>query len=295
MHQTIAKRTAALIQTALVFAVVTLPAVRAANFPAFEITRSGEVIGYLVGTMHSEDPRILALLDDLEPLVADVDTVAIELVPDGVTLVAVGAATLLPEGQALSERLGPQRFSALRQVADQRGLPIAVLDRLKPWAAAIMLAVPPMDGGEVLDTALYLSARAAGRRVVGLETAAEQIQVFDRMPLDLQVALLDTLIKNVDLLPLQMEALTTAFLTGDLVDIDRVARAQYAGVSPALQTWFEQELLQRRNVRMVERALRLLERETVMIAVGAMHLGGETGLVAGLRQRGYAVNGLRDR
>jgi uncharacterized protein YbaP (TraB family) len=294
MRQAIAKRTAALLRIVLLIGLCGLPNARAAAFPAFEITRSGEVVGYLVGTMHSEDPRVLAVLDDLAPLVADVDVVAIELVPDGATLLAVGAATLLPAGEVLSEWLGPQRFSALREVADQRGLPLALLERLKPWAAAVMLAVPPMEGGEVLDTALFLSAQAAARQVVGLETAAEQVQVFDAMPVELQIALLDAVIKNAELLPMQIAELTVAFLSGDLAKIDRVARSQYAGMSSALQAWFERELLQRRNERMLTRALPLFAQQRVLIAVGAMHLGGDVGLVAGLRQRGFAVTELRD-
>lgn len=294
MRQVIAKPTAALLQIVLLLGLLGPTNARATVFPAFEITRAGEVVGYLVGTMHSEDSRILAVLDELAPLVADVDVVAIELVPDGATLLAVGAATLLPPGQLLSERLGPERFSALREVADRRGLPPALLERLKPWAAAVTLAVPPMEGGEVLDTALYLSAQAAARQIVGLETAVEQIQVFDAMPMELQIALLDVVIKNAELLPMQIEELTVAFLSGDLAEIDRVARGQYAGMSPALQAWFERELLQRRNERMLKRALPLFEQQRVLIAVGAMHLGGDLGLVAKLRQRGFAVTELGD-
>lgn len=294
MRQLIAKPTAALLQIVLLLGLFGPTNARATVFPAFEITRAGEVVGYLVGTMHSEDSRILAVLDELAPLVADVDVVAIELVPDGATLLAVGAATLLPPGQLLRERLGPERFSALREVADRRGLPPALLERLKPWAAAVTLAVPPMEGGEVLDTALYLSAQAAARQIVGLETAAEQIQVFDAMPMELQIALLDVVIKNAELLPMQIEELTVAFLSGDLAEIDRVARGQYAGMSPALQAWFDRELLQRRNERMLQRALPLFEQQRVLIAVGAMHLGGDLGLVAKLRQRGFAVTELGD-
>lgn len=265
---------------------------REATLPAFQISRDGVPAGYLVGTMHSEDPRVMALMRDLELLVEQVDVVAIELVPDGITLLAVGAATLLPADQRLSERIGAQRFAALREAAAAHGLPESVLERLKPWAAAVILGVPAMETGQVLDTALYLAAQARTRQVVGLETAAEQIAVFDRMPGPLQTQLLDAMIKTAPQMPMHLEALTAAYLSGDLDRIDAVARAQHAGVPPAVRTWFESELLQRRNARMLERALRLLAKERVLIAVGAMHLGGDHGLIDGLRRRGFAITPL---
>ena len=48
-------------------------------------------------------------------------------------------------------------------------------------------------------------------------------------------------------------------------------------------------LLNQRNRRMLERVRERLAGESMLIAVGALHLGGEQGLVAGLRAQGYEV------
>ena len=52
---------------------------------------------------------------------------------------------------------------------------------------------------------------------------------------------------------------------------------------------FWERLVARRNRRMVERMLPGLRQGGVFVAVGALHLPGEEGLVALLRQEGFTV------
>ena len=207
----------------------------------YQVSHDGGPPSYLAGTMHSEDPRVTGLLGDLAPLVEQADIVALEMVPDAVTMLAVGAATLLPRDQSLRRLIGDDRFDALMAAATQRGLPLEVVDRLKPWAPAV------------------------------------------------QLVLLDEMVKNVRELPRQMEGLTAAYLSGDLDRIDGVAREQYGDMPPAVRRWFDEYLLDRRNARMLTRLSALLGERTVFVAVGALHLGGESGLIAGLRRLGYRV------
>ena len=127
------------------------------------------------------------------------------------------------------------------------------------------------------------------RRVVGLETPAEQLAAFDAMTLEVQLALLEEMVKNADQVPKQLEELTTVYLEGDLERIDRVARAQYQGLPESVARWFDEQLLDRRNVRMLDRLVVLLDEASVLVAVGAMHLAGKDGLVNGLRRLGYRV------
>ena len=260
----------------------------------YSIQLGNEMPSYLVGTMHSEDPRVTGLMGQISPLIDQVEVVAIELVPDAVTMVAIGAATLLPQDQRLSELIGGPRFEAMREAARFAQIPIDMLERLKPWAAAVMLGMPAVESGRMLDNEIYLDALASNRQVEGLESAAEQLAVFDGMPLKLQVHLLEDMIKNIDRLPKQLEDLTVAYISGDLARLDAAAKMQYQALSPELVRWFEEELLDRRNVNMVDRAERLIRQRPTLVAVGAMHLVRDSGLVAGLRARGFKVERLRD-
>ena len=280
----------------LIFCLMSMSAFAANTGQAliYRIQLGNAAPSYLVGTMHSEDPRVTGLMTHISPLIDRVELVAIELVPDAVTMVAIGAATLLPQYQSLSELIGGPRFEAMREAAHFAQIPIEVLERLKPWAAAVMLGMPAVESGRVLDNEIYLDALASNREVEGLESAAEQLAVFDGMPLKLQVRLLEDMIKNIDRLPKQLEDLTVAYISGDLTRLDAAAKMQYEELSPELIRWFEEELLDRRNVNMVDRAERLMRQRPTLVAVGAMHLVRDSGLVAGLRKRGFKVERLRD-
>jgi len=255
----------------------------------YSVQRDDGPPSFLVGTMHSEDQRVIGLLAQFSPLIEQVDVVVVELVPDAVTMLAVSAAALLPLDQSLSGMVGSDRFEALVRVAAPLGLPAEMLDRMKPWAAAVTLGMPNPKTGRFLDMEIYLRALERKKTVLGLETAAEQLAVFDRLSADAQLLLLDAMVKNADELPKQLEELTAVYLQGDLALIQQVARSQYKDMPEQITRWFDEQLLDRRNAHMLARVEELLENDRLLVAVGAMHLAGETGLVAGLERLGYRV------
>jgi uncharacterized protein YbaP (TraB family) len=76
---------------------------------------------FVIGTMHTEDPRVSGLLEQFDPLIEQTEVVAIEMVPDAVTLMAVAASTLLPGEQSLRLLIGNRRFESLAAAAEPRG------------------------------------------------------------------------------------------------------------------------------------------------------------------------------
>jgi len=256
----------------------------------YQISRDSVPSGFLVGTMHSGDARVMAMLDRLAPLIEQVDVVAIEVLPDALTMLAFEAATKLPAGESLRDLVGAERFESLCPAATQRGISTTRFDRLKPWAAAVTLGMPVAEeGGKFLDLEIYLTALNRQRRAVGLETVAEQLAVFEGMPQRLQLAFLDAVIEDLDQLPELLEQLTQSYLEGDLDQLDRLSRAQHEAMPAELVHWFEDRLIAWRNARMLRRLAALLEGNSVFAAVGALHLSGETGLLAGLTRLGFEV------
>ena len=62
-----------------------------------------------------------------------------------------------------------------------------------------------------------------------------------------------------------------------------------AALPASTRAWFQEEGIDARNRRMVDNALPLLEQGCLFIAVGALHLPGETGLLTLLREAGYRL------
>ena len=159
---------------------------------------------------------------------------------------------------------------------------------MKPWAVLMALSAPRAGRGLFLDVALQYDATQRGKPTHGLETMQEQIAVFNGMSLDDQVVLLRDAVQNHALTQDAMEELTRAYLKRDLsalLAISEKHRPADARVHAAMM----ERLLVRRNANMAERMRVRLKEGNAFIAVGALHLPGDTGLLRLLSAAGYRV------
>jgi uncharacterized protein len=111
------------------------------------------------------------------------------------------------------------------------------------------------------------------------------------VPEDQQVAMLKVGLKYIDRSDDIMETLVQMYVkrqVGAAMPF-QLALAAENGVPASAFDGFQKTLLVDRNVKMRDAATPMLEKGNVFIAVGALHLPGETGLVSLLRERGYTV------
>jgi uncharacterized protein YbaP (TraB family) len=252
----------------------------------------GGAPSYVFGTIHSEDPRVLDLPPPVIAALAAADTLVLEVVPDAAALAAAAAAMRLAEGTRLSDLVAPELYQRCVQVAASRGLPESVLLGLKPWAVMTLISMPRAQTGEFLDRHLYRLAHDRDQPTLGLETTAEQLAVFEQFSLIEQRALLRAALAEHAQTRQRLAELLDAYLRGDLRALLALSDVQVPGLDPALRERFREVLVDARNRRMLERIEALPEAERYFIAVGALHLPGETGLLSRLAQRGYRVRRL---
>jgi uncharacterized protein YbaP (TraB family) len=252
-------------------------------------TREGAV-SHLFGTIHSEDPRVLALPEPVSRRFDSARTLVLEMDLGAEDAVAMGQAMMLPAGEALRELLGPELYRQGVAAMAARGFPEAVVNRLQPWALILTLSMPQPETGLFLDYLLYLKAAELGKAVVGLERMDEQLAVFNSLSVNEQVSLLRDTLRDHDDFPRLFEQLLTTYLERDLQKLLALSEQQnLRGSDSALQQRFMSSLVDERNRRMASRLLPLLEKGGVFAAVGALHLPGETGLVAQLRRQGLEL------
>nr|WP_152543607.1 TraB/GumN family protein [Methylibium sp. T29] len=187
---------------------------------------------------------------------------------------------------------GPERFERVASRLSARyGLPAAATERLTPWAAYLTLSQPPRPQGEIVDAALQRIARQRGLPVVPLETAREQIASIAAVQTGHMLALLEAQARRHDETIAAIDTLLARYLEEDLdgmLQNEELALRDEPALRPAYSDLFEQ-ILVRRSARMVERMRPRLERGGAFVAIGALHLHGEQGVLALLERAGWQV------
>ncbi|UCH74912.1 MAG: TraB/GumN family protein [Rhodospirillales bacterium] len=250
---------------------------------------------HLFGTMHSTDPAIATPGTALRRVLDGADSLTIEVVLDDTANATMARAMLLPEGNLLGEIAGPELWHRVAETGARYGAPAEFLQRFQPWAVQMIFSLPPAElrrqseGGAHLDKVLQTRAVERGIPVHGLETVDEQIAALAGRPMDEQLALLDaaiTLNPDIDAI---FEDLKRLYLAGDLAGMRRMAREMTGGAPPELIDIYFDRLVRERNRRMADRMAERLAEGNALIAVGALHLYGDDGVLGLLAARGYTV------
>ena len=272
----------------------------------YRIDRPGEPASFLYGTMHLSDPRLdlvpaaRTAFGAAEALVIET-TDALDPATTGAMMLARPDLLYLPPGRKLRDILtGPQATAVTAQL-EKLGVPAASVETLQPWFVAVSLMLPACEtarlaqGEKPLDLGLAAEAKAAEKKVLGLESGGEQLEALASMTMDLQVASLVSTLALGDRLPDLFETMTQLYLEGRIALISPLVEVLMPPGSAALAREagaFEQRLITDRNHRMAERLAPLLRPGGVFVAVGALHLPGDEGLVALLRAQGYRLTRL---
>jgi len=253
------------------------------------ISKPGIHTSYLLGTIHSDDPRVTRLPPAVAQAFAKSRSFTGELDMNVDSLEQTQQAMLLPDDEVLESIIGDARYAQCVKLMADYGLPAEVVNRMKPWAIALQLNMPKPMTERFLDLALYQQAVARGMPVYALETIAEQVAVFDKLPVEQQIELLDEAIANHRETPALIDTLIDLYLARDLAGLQAINDDQMQKGDTRLAAKVDQRLIIMRNHRMVERMQARLDEGRAFIAVGALHLPGKEGILNLLVQQGYLV------
>jgi len=258
----------------------------------WSMQKDGQPAGFVLGTIHSEDPRVLDFSEGLFDKLKANDVFAMELVLDVHTLQRLTEYMHYPPGQSLESVIGVERFEALEKVLTTYQVPKDFVSRMKPWAAMMTLSTPPPQTGFFMDLSLSLRAAGGGLEVVGLETLEQQLSFLENMPMEMQLSLLDQAIAEADRVAEVHDQMVDAYLENDLVSLQALSDEQIQAVESSAGDYFIESGIHDRNHRMVDSLLVQLENNRVFVAVGALHLPGKEGLLNILRQHGFVLTPL---
>ncbi|MES0863016.1 TraB/GumN family protein [Ruegeria sp. SCPT10] len=280
-----------------------------ANIPYAEgnhwIARKGDTTLHLIGTLHTNDPRMDAVVERLAPALSQADAFYFEVTQAEMKTFEQGLAqdlspVMITSGPTLIDLMSAEDWAKLSNTLAERGIPSWMAAKMRPWFLSMMLGIPPClmqspDAKYGMDARLTDLAETHDIPQHSLERVEDLMTMFDDLPMQEQV---ESLVRMTGALQSDANHLATmanAYLEEKHAQILQLARLQGLEASGLSETeyaveWdrFEHKMLIERNANWMEHILSI-QNQTAVIAVGAGHLGDDFGLLALLEQAGYTL------
>jgi len=140
------------------------------------LARKGNRKVHIIGTMHVNDPRMLAPLQRLRPIIESADLLLLEstAAEEAQLQRAVKEKPellLMEGGGSLTDVLAADQLEVLAQASDKLGLPLNMTANLKPWYLSLLMSVP--------SCALLQSAKGK----LGFGKMIAEVAHADRVPM----------------------------------------------------------------------------------------------------------------
>lgn len=269
--------------------------------------RRGDTVLTVFGTYHFRHRDTGAQLDRLAPLIADAEAVYLEISNDDQARLERDVARdpsimFITEGETLPDLLGEEDWDALSDAMKARGIPSFVAAKFKPVWAAMMLGIGPCEArngvmeGRGIDSLIGAHAAEAGTPVHSLEDYRALLTKLDSDPIAKQLDMIRLFFD----LPIDADdmahTLRQRYLdqqTGLILAWSRQIMIAHGGAeAQADYDRFEEDMLIERNRAWLRVLVDEAAGQTALVAVGAGHLPGETGLLHLLESDGFEITRL---
>jgi uncharacterized protein YbaP (TraB family) len=259
------------------------------------VVRDADTTVYLFGTVHVLKPGLSWFDEAVKTAFDAADELVLEInEPDPAAMrplmmkLGFDAA-----GAPLSSTLPEDKGAAYLKAMAELGMPAAMADHFKPWLAATVLSIAPLqklgyvsaNGPEHILTA---AAKADGKKLGELETAEQQLGYLAGLPQSAQTAFLVSTLDDQPRLGAMTEEMVADWSKGEPEELAKLLNEDLSE-----QPELRKTLLTDRNARWAAWVHeRMKQPGTVFVAVGAGHLAGD-GSVQDDLARTYQLKAVR--
>ena len=255
------------------------------------IPESGQP-SYLLGTIHSEDPRVTQLPVPVQKKFDQAKIFCAEMQLDPATQIQMSQGMIYLDGRKLDQQIDRELYQKTVALVAGYGIPEQLVPMFKPWAAGLLLSVPKPESGMFLDYLLYQTAQEQGKKLCGLETPDEVVELFDNTPMKTQVNLLRVAVREHSQLDQMVGEMLDLYLARDLQGLLEYSEKELEKSGKDVSALVNDRLIEQRNRNMLETMQVQLKKGNAFIAVGALHLPGDVGLLRMLQEQGYRVKAI---
>lgn len=241
---------------------------------------------YLYATMHI---TCNATLDEnVEEAFKHTRQLYLELDMDDKTMAAqMMNGIMMKDGVTLTSMASPEDLVVLDEfVMKNTGMPIKMLDKYKPGVIEMMVLPKMMDCEmQSVEEQLMKITHQEKEEVLGLETVAEQMALFDAIPYKDQMdALMKLAREGTEAGKVKFANLDRVYQMRDLEKVWEFMQREENNMGSSSDI-----MLGDRNRKWIPRIEQIAKAKPTFFGVGAAHLPGEDGVIQLLRDKGYKV------
>lgn len=277
----------------------------------------GEAKITLVGTYHFPDPRHQKMLDRLKEPMSQAAALYVEAGPEEEAklekaLTEDPSLMVSTEGPTLAERLNDEEWKTLSQAMEERGVPVVMASRLRPWYVALMSGLSPCmlenvaEDGDVsgLDHLLTAKAQSMNLPIHAVEPWDTVFDLFSGLTPEEEIEMIRMSLPAAQYADDYAITLTDAYFSGDVWTIWEFGRFDaYKNtdlphdVIDKQMELSKDRLMDQRNHSWIETITSGAEKAAkngkgIVVAVGALHLPGNEGVLRLLEDEGWIINSL---
>ena len=276
------------------------------NGNLWQATKSGSTVT-VVGTIHIPDPRLAAIVENVRPALDEADLLILEASSDDQAGIQALATTqpdmfFITEGPTLIDLLSKEEWARVSDRLAALGVPAFFAAKFQPWYLSLTLAIPPcamtalQSGEHGLDRQLETIAIANDTPVGTLDDVEQLLRLFADEPIEKQIDGLRITLETQASNDATTSTLIESYFEGRVRESWEFGRILIAETDiengPELFEEVNQSLLLDRNQDWEPKIVDMVAGKDAVIAVGAAHLSGETGVLRALERAGYTLSPL---
>jgi uncharacterized protein YbaP (TraB family) len=265
----------------------------------WEVTGNGlKQPSYLYGTYHLLNDSYLNSEPAVKQSFQQSKGVVIETEIDSSAMMQMASKMIMTDNK-ISALLPPEEYTLVgKEVKRALGYDMALLDQMKPMTLLLMLSVLEYQKMEVLkqyqgkplDIYFAQQGRTDGKKITSLETMEQQLDLlYNHYPVEKQAKQLVEYVKQKDTALQLQDHLTKLYFEEDLAGMWAASEAYNKLMGEEDMAYMVDD----RNKNWMMQLPEIMKQQSTFIAVGAMHLPGENGLIQLLQKAGYEVKPLQ--
>lgn len=262
----------------------------------WEVKAPNGKVSHLLGTYHLMGGSFIEDIEHAPEALGNARAVMVEMIMDSSALMQASMLSLMP-GKSLGKMTDSLDYLLLKQKLEPLfGTDLAALDMLKPMVLSTQYSLvmaqkcTPKDAqysGEPLDFHLVSVGKRADKEILALETMEEQMSIlFGSQTPEEQLEDLLSLVKDSVSSEESTKKIIRNYLNGDLDAMYEVAMEFEESMGDM------DALLKDRNVKWIPQLEEQMTQGGLFVAVGALHLPGEYGVINLLKEKGYTFKAL---